>query len=158
MATDRLPNHTQMETLNSHLSTIASKISDPYNSQHKLASDLVDDTNQTNKFATAAQLAQIETNENNILLLQKVSVTQVFYAATLTWNQSADGIYYSDGVSIAGISTIDSLLITGFSNLRATDVITPIVTNDRTKVRFTSNVNSFANNDTSMTLCIIGSG
>ena len=36
-------------------------------STHKLSSDLVDDTGHTNKFATAAQLAQIETNKTNIL-------------------------------------------------------------------------------------------
>lgn len=34
---------------------------------HKLSADNVDDTSTTNKFATAAQLAQIETNKNNIL-------------------------------------------------------------------------------------------
>lgn len=37
---------------------------------NKLLSDLVDDTNATNKFATAAQLDQIETNKNDILSLQ----------------------------------------------------------------------------------------
>lgn len=36
-------------------------------SSHKLDADLVDDTTSTNKFATAAQLSQIETNKNNIL-------------------------------------------------------------------------------------------
>ena len=35
-------------------------------SSHKLSSDLVDDTGHTNKFATAAQLTQIETNKTNI--------------------------------------------------------------------------------------------
>lgn len=35
-------------------------------SSHKLSSDLVDDTNNTHKFATAAQLQQISTNEANI--------------------------------------------------------------------------------------------
>ena len=40
-------------------------------SSHKLSSDLVEDTGHTNKFATAAQLAQIETNKNNILTLQQ---------------------------------------------------------------------------------------
>lgn len=35
-------------------------------SSHKLSADLVDDTNATNKFATAAQLQQIEANKNNI--------------------------------------------------------------------------------------------
>lgn len=36
-------------------------------SDHKLSADNVDDTNSTNKFATAAQLDQINTNKNNIL-------------------------------------------------------------------------------------------
>jgi len=35
-------------------------------SSHKLSSDLVDDSSSTNKFATAAQLTQISTNETNI--------------------------------------------------------------------------------------------
>lgn len=35
-------------------------------SSHKLSADLVDDTSTTNKFATAAELEQIETNKNNI--------------------------------------------------------------------------------------------
>jgi hypothetical protein len=35
-------------------------------SSHKLSADNVDDTNATNKFATAAQLQQIETNKTNI--------------------------------------------------------------------------------------------
>lgn len=37
---------------------------------HKLSADNVDDSNATNKFATAAQLSQIGTNTNNISLLQ----------------------------------------------------------------------------------------
>ena len=39
---------------------------DAIDSSHKLSADLVDDTGATNKFATAAQLQQISTNENNI--------------------------------------------------------------------------------------------
>ncbi len=38
-------------------------------SSHKLSADLVDDTSTTNKFATAAELEQIDVNKNNILLL-----------------------------------------------------------------------------------------
>lgn len=40
-------------------------------SSHKLSADNVDDTSTTNKFATAAQLDQIRTNENNILSIQQ---------------------------------------------------------------------------------------
>lgn len=39
-------------------------------SSHMLSADLVDDTSATHKFATAAQLSQIQTNENNISSLQ----------------------------------------------------------------------------------------
>ena len=47
-------------------------------STHKLSSELVDDSSSANKFATAAQLQQIATNENNISTLQQ----QVGYANT----------------------------------------------------------------------------
>lgn len=40
-------------------------------SQNMLDADLVDDSNSTNKFATAAQLEQIETNEANISNIQQ---------------------------------------------------------------------------------------
>ena len=43
---------------------------DEIDSNNKLSADLVDDTNTTKKFATAAQLDQINTNKNNILLEQ----------------------------------------------------------------------------------------
>lgn len=39
---------------------------DTIDSDHKLSADNVDDTNSTNKFATQAQLDQINTNKNNI--------------------------------------------------------------------------------------------
>lgn len=42
-------------------------------SSNKLDADLVDDTTATHKFATAAQLSQIETNKNNILLLEQAN-------------------------------------------------------------------------------------
>ena len=55
-------------------------------SSHKLSADLVDDTSATNKFATAAELEQIETNKNNISLRPEVlvrSVTNVTSTTTL---------------------------------------------------------------------------
>jgi hypothetical protein len=39
---------------------------DEIDTKHKLDADLVDDSNSTNKFATAAQLSQITTNTTNI--------------------------------------------------------------------------------------------
>ena len=47
-------------------------------STNKLNADLVDDSTSTNKFATTAQLSQIESNKNNISLLSE----QVGYAIT----------------------------------------------------------------------------
>lgn len=44
---------------------------DTIDSTHKLNADNVDDTNSTNKFATAAELTQIETNKTNILSIQQ---------------------------------------------------------------------------------------
>ena len=66
-------------------------------STHKLDADLVDDTSSTNKFATAAELAQIETNKTNILsvydtgyakknLLDSNAVTTVKNGITFTVN------------------------------------------------------------------------
>lgn len=49
---------------------------DAIDSSHKLSADLVDDTGATNKFATAEELEQIETNKNNISSIQQEQITQ----------------------------------------------------------------------------------
>jgi hypothetical protein len=51
------------------IDTLIAAKQDTIDSSHKLSSDLVDDTNNTHKFATAAQLRQIGTSKNNISLL-----------------------------------------------------------------------------------------
>ena len=48
-------------------------------SENMLDADLVDDTSSTHKFATAAQLAQIGTNENNISLIEHAVGTKLFF-------------------------------------------------------------------------------
>ena len=68
MATDKLPNSTQMEDVVTALQTIAQKSNTPYNPDNKLPSDYVNDASQTHKFATQAQLDQIATNQTNVLL------------------------------------------------------------------------------------------
>lgn len=60
-STHRAVSDTEKSTWNSKQNAI--------DSSHKLSADLIDDTNATNKFATAAELEQIETNKNNILIL-----------------------------------------------------------------------------------------
>lgn len=57
-STHRAVSDTEKSTWNSKQNAI--------DSSHKLSADLVDDTSTTNKFATAAELEQIETNKNNI--------------------------------------------------------------------------------------------
>ena len=54
-------------------------------STHKLSADLVDDSSATHKFATSAQLSQIETNKTNILL--KANTSDVNTATTNLQNQ-----------------------------------------------------------------------
>ena len=48
------------------------------NSDNMLSADLVDDTSTTNKFATAAELQQIETNKTNILLSESLNPISVY--------------------------------------------------------------------------------
>lgn len=57
---------TKVEQIATNTTAIGNK-QDVIDSSHMLSADLVDDSSSTNKFATAAQLAQIGTNENNIL-------------------------------------------------------------------------------------------
>lgn len=125
-------------------------------SDHKLPSDLIDDTLQTNKFATQSQLDQIATNAANISSLQRAHVSQSFTFQGLTWSATGGGVYVSNGISLTGIDKIESIIITGFNNIRTTDVITPLVTNDRTQLRFMSNVTSFAYSNSGYTLYITG--
>lgn len=68
-STHRAVSDTEKSTWNGKQDTI--------DSSHKLSADLVDDTSTTNKFATAAQLAQITTNQNNISMADSVALTYV---------------------------------------------------------------------------------
>lgn len=77
-------------------------------SSHMLSADLVDDTNATHKFATAAQLTQISTNETNISLQQDtiadggngyalVNGTRVYVSATEPTGDIPDGSIWIGG-------------------------------------------------------------
>jgi hypothetical protein len=55
-------------------------------SSHKLSADLVDDTSTTNKFATAAELEQIQTNKTNISLLTPTVVGGVLASTTTDYS------------------------------------------------------------------------
>lgn len=63
-------------------------------SSNKLLSDLVDDTNQTHKFATSAQLSQISTNQNNITTINSKIPSQASSS-----NQLADKNFVNSSIS-----------------------------------------------------------
>ena len=78
-------------------------------SSHKLSADLVDDTSTTNKFATAAELEQIQTNKNNISKF--VYETLTIDLGSATFSRSAGGIYY------AGPYTLNTVgIVLGYIN------------------------------------------
>ena len=111
MATDRLMNHTQGESIVSALQTIAQKSETPYNASNKLPTDYADDTNQTNKFATAAQLEQIELNKNNISsLTANVDITSIISDVTMAtgFTLEAQSFLYKQGKHIFGRLIISS--------------------------------------------------
>lgn len=124
-------------------------------SSHKLDPALIA-TDTNNRFATDTQLNQIATNTTNISLLQKAHVSQTFVFPDLTWTATGGGVYISNGTSITGIDKIESIVITGFNNIRTTDIISAITTNDRTQIRFMSNVTTFAHTNSGFDLYITG--
>jgi len=67
---------------------------------------------------------------------------------TLTWNQSMYGKYYSADIEVSDISNVYAVTLNHFRGLRDTDIIEPAISQDGTKIRFFSNVNTFT--DTSI--------
>ena len=61
---------------------------------NKLSSDLVDDTNKTNKFATQAQLDQIATNQTNISSFHKSDNTDIYFSETEPTGNITVGSYW----------------------------------------------------------------
>ena len=72
-------------------------------SSHKLSADLVDDTSTTNKFATAAELTQIETNKTNISLIKHAENTSLYFSETKPTGAVGDyWISSTNGVKVYG--------------------------------------------------------
>ena len=106
----------QPADMNSALNTKQNLI----NSDNMLSADLVDDTSTTNKFATAAELQQIETNKTNILLLtEKINPTQ-FTVPTIP--TGAHATLESGGYTVTGNIVIVNM------RLRFSQAITSSVT------------------------------
>lgn len=72
MATDRLPNSTQMDALNGYLDTIAGKIGNPYSLENKLNPAYIN-YDSTHSAISAADVAQITDNKNNISIVDITS-------------------------------------------------------------------------------------
>ena len=71
---------------------------------HKLSADNIDDANATNKFATAAQLSQIETNKNNILSIDE-ELSEVTESGNLVLGKIEHAIVNSLGVIVSDNKT-----------------------------------------------------
>lgn len=93
---------TKVEQIATNTTAIGNK-QDVIDSSHMLSADLVDDSSSTNKFATAAQLAQIGTNENNILMLNKYGGGKNKYSidATVTGDVHVDATKTSTGYQLS---------------------------------------------------------
>lgn len=83
-------------------------------SSHKVSADNIDDTNTTNKFATASQLVQIETNKNNILTVDDTIKNQLPpFNTNFTPTAEVSTSYDSNGwldVDITGTVSADTTI------------------------------------------------
>ena len=93
---------------------------DTITSSAMLSSDLVDDTNKTHKFATAAQLSQISTNQSNIS-----TINGKIPAAASASNQLADKSFVN-----SSIATNTANFIGTFDSLAELEAYTGTVTNN----------------------------
>lgn len=99
--------------------------------QNKLSSDLVDDTNHTNKFVTASEKAQITTNANLISGLRTGSDLTNTLEFTKTVNQSWDYIIQN------GLSSTPLISQEDFNKLNQNTVIIYNVISSVDNVQFT---------------------
>ena len=81
-AQNALPTQGQVDDIIEALDIIAAKSNTPYNASNKLPTDYADDTNQTHKFATQAQLDQIDLNKTNILSNWSTGKNKLDYTLT----------------------------------------------------------------------------
>lgn len=120
-ATHRTVTDTEKSTWNGKQNAIGSS--------HKLSADLVDDTNATNKFATAEELEQIETNKNNISKDEASLVELVDGGAKNHINNtlSSGTIPYSN-ISYT-VNTDKSITIIGGTATANADIVIPFSVN-----------------------------
>lgn len=116
-------------------------------SSHKLSADLVDDTSTTNKFATAAELEQIETNKNNISTLESMNGAKNFAQLTYT-GSTVNNVTYtvSNGIITADGNTTNAsttIVITGEISLPAGNyVLLDGLTTSSAQINLTLRINN----------------
>lgn len=94
--------------------------------------------------------------EPHYLRLIHNSIQVNLASPALTWTQSASGLYYSSLITIPGITRVYSVTKSGFSSLRATDVVEPVClrSNSWSGIRIYSNTNSFLSSSWITVSCI----
>ena len=108
-------------------------------------------TNLVSQVNTVDQLAtQLQTN---LSLLKATSKT--IDLNTQTWTQSANGMYYTGSISVSGLVEVYSIVITGFSALKATDYIVPISNSSKNVIRLMASTSTFSNN-ANITVSVFG--
>lgn len=82
-----------------------------------------------NQFENVYTKAEMDAIINQITAAQYLHDSTQVNLADVTWTRSGGGLYYSSTVQIpdSQISKIYHVTLSGFSNLRATDIVTPAV-------------------------------
>lgn len=118
-------------TIEFSVADLVSGLQTEITAQNKLSSDLIDDTNHTNKFVTASEKAQITTNANNISNLRTGSDLTNTLDFTKTVNQSWDYIIQN------GLSSTPLISQADFNKLNQNTVIIYNVISSVDNVQFT---------------------
>ena len=119
---DKSTTYTKTET-----DTLLNAKQDTINQNNKLSSDLVDDTNKTHKFVTAAEKTQIATNTTDISTINNsiIDINSKIPSAAAANNQLADKAFVNSSIGTATANFIGT-----FSNITELESYTGIVTNN----------------------------
>lgn len=119
------------------------------------SSTTVQDAIEQLDYRTATNKANISSKQDKLSIVDTTVILGTDNT-DISWIHSNSGIYYSNDISVSGISTVYAVSIKGFIALTQTDVIQPMISSDGTKIRFLSNVNTFDSHDTSLILRVVG--
>ena len=117
------------------------------------ASMITFDDTETQLGVNNVQDAIVEQNKNMV----KYADRDIKFS-DLTWNTSGSGMYYSSDIEPTNGDSASLVLgatIKGFTALRSTDNIIPIISSDGKKIRLLSNVNTFASTTSNVIVRVI---